>query len=284
MKKLIFFCYVMIEFFGKPSPIHAQINISEQLDIVFRNPSGKDYSNKTFVGFSNFDVLKLRLFFDAVLGENKTVFTQIVFNNNRIIPYAAYIKFSNIFDRNINLNVGLIPNTIGTYGPRTYADKNPLIGTPLVYNYHTSLSLGKSLNSLESLNNLKGKGYMNYGLLILYDFCWNTGIEIYGNKGNMDWSVGALSGSVTAPTLSIKKDLSQMTARLGLYITPELSIHLSGFMGPYISQYPERENPIDVNDYFNTGGGFSLHYTGSYLDIHSEIFGTKWEPNPIMKI
>ncbi len=277
MKKLLIVSTIILIALGGVEPNQAQVTVNKQLDIVFRNPSGKDYSNKTFAGFSNFDLLRLRLFFDAALADDKVVFTQILFDNKRVTLYGAYIRFTNILDRNLNLNLGLIPNPFGTFGPRTYADKNPLIGTPLVYNYHTAFSLIKSLDSVDALRAIRGQGYANYGLPILYDFCWNSGLEIYGNKGNIDWSLGALSGSVSAPTLSIKKDIPQFMGRLGFYFTPEFSLHLSGFTGPYISQYPERDDSLEVNDFLNSGGGFSIHYRGAYLDIYSEIFGTQWE-------
>jgi len=258
-------------------PIRAQVTINQQLDMVFRNPSANDYTNKTFAKLSNFDFLRLRLFFDAVISTDKVLFSQILINDNRFILFGAYMRFTNIYGNDLNLNIGLIPNTVGSFGPRTYSNKNPLIGTPLVYNYHTALSLASSLENIQDLLELRGQGYKYYGLPILYDFCWNSGLELYGSLGNLFWSIGFLSGSVSAPSISLKKDRPQITGRLGYYITPEFKLNISGFRGPYIFQYPQREKALDVNNYLNSGIGISLHYLGSYMDIHSEIFTTQWE-------
>lgn len=278
MKRRLRVYIIILLTVGGIVPSEAQVIVNEQLDIVIRNPSAKDFSNKTFSGLSNFDLLRFRLFFDAPVADDKAVLIQILFDNYQVWTYGAYLRLSNILGRNLNLNIGLIPNPYGSFGPRTYADQNPLIGTPLVYNYHSALSLKRSLTSVDSLRSIRGKGYANGGLPILYDFCWNSGIEIYGSKGNIDWSLGALSGSVSKPTRALEKDLPQLTGKVSFYFTPEFSLTLSGFAGPYILKYPDRS--FNVNDFLNTGGGVSWHYMGEYIDVYSEVFGARWEqPN-----
>jgi len=102
--------------------------------------------------------------------------------------------------------LGLIPGTIGSFAPRTYSDKNPLVGVPLLYNFHTAInprSLGSSgtLAELSAAKDVRSRG----GLPVIYDACWNTGIEIYGSAGNLDYSFGILSGSVSNPTVDQTK-------------------------------------------------------------------------------
>ena len=122
-----------------------------QLDIVIRNPDAKDNTNKSFAKYSNFDFVRARLFFDAQPAENVSVFFQLFTDNKKIEIYAAYVRIS-LLEKSLNLHVGLIPNTVGIWGPRTYSDKNPFIGVPLLHNYHTSYSIFRAIS--KDVNNL----------------------------------------------------------------------------------------------------------------------------------
>ncbi len=258
----------------------AQYQVSGQLDLVVRNNSAVDGSNKTFKNFSNFDFVRARIFFDAQPTEKVSVFTQVLVNNSSFQLYGAYVRLSKVGGRDINIHAGLIPNPVGLWGPRTYSDKNPLIGSPLMYLYHTALSPGPDQNDNQELLDSRGKGFKHYGLPMMYDPCWNTGIEVFGAIGMVDWSVGALSGSISAPRTQREKDLPQMTTRLGLYFSPVFSLQFSGFAGPYLSDVSDFYTPFeqeDAEEYLNLGGGIGAHYDYGMLEMYGEAFVARWE-------
>lgn len=271
--KILFFIILFV------SVSFAQIQVSGQLDVVVHNSDARDYSNKTFAGFSNFDALRLRLFFDAQPAENVTVFTQVLVNEDRFNLYAAYMRLS-LFEKELNMHIGLIPNTVGIWGPRTYSDKNPFIGTPLMYTYHSSYILSKISGDVTDFVAGRGKGYENGGLPILYDFCWNTGIELFGSYGIMDWSIAAISGSVTHPSRHQEKSIPQFTTRLVFLPIPEITFGVSGFWGSYLTKDNVKELPgitKSANDLINKGGGFSFVLSRGYFEIFSETFWTAWD-------
>jgi len=279
-KKFLFIFFLLYMAIGSSGL--SQVYISGQTDIVVRNASAIDYSNKTFAWFSNFNFIRSRLFFDAQPGEDITVFTQILMDNGEFNLYGAYLRLSGFPAENVNIHVGLIPNTVGTWGPRTYSNKNPLIGVPLLYNYHTSLRT-RTVQTPEMIFNARGTGAIIRGAPLLYDTCWNGGIEFFGSYGILDWSVAALSGSVSAPRLQPRKDLPQLTAKAGFFFSPEFNLTLSAFSGPYFDQYDEageKAVSFDVEDYLNSGTGISVNYAHGYLQFNSEAFFAEWEhPN-----
>jgi hypothetical protein len=267
----------------------SQVQISGQLDVVLRNPNAVDNSNKTFINFSNYDFYRTRIFLDAKPAENVTVFTQILVDNGEFNLYGAYIRLS-FFEELLNFHLGLIPNTVGIWGPRTYSDKNPFIAVPLVYNYHTSYAL-KGLDPGEDIFTttpdgiiaLKGKGYLFRGLPVLYDACWNSGLEIFGSYKMFDWSLAAISGSASYPARQPARDLPQVTTRLTYFPIAHINVSLSGYYGPYLNDEiidilnVETGTVKSVNDFINSGVGVSFVYSGEYFEIFSEAFHSAWD-------
>jgi len=262
------------------SNVFAQYEVRGQLDVVMRNTSSDDYTNKTFKHYSNFDFVRTRLFFDSKVAEDATVFSQVLIDNSSFQLYGAYLRLSGLAGPALNVHVGLIPNTVGTWGPRTYSNRNPLIGVPLMYIYHSALTLSDFQTTPQELLEYRGAGYTAFGLPMMYDACWNTGVDFFGSVGMIDWSIAALSGAVSAPTIQREKNIPQFTAKLGFYFSPMFNVSVSGFAGPYISTIPEEyaeASPGNANDYLNLGGGVSASYAAGYLQIFAEAFACRWE-------
>ena len=259
----------------------AQVQVSGLVDLVARNANEEDRTNLTFRKESPFHTMRARLFFDAPLDDNNAAFVQLMMDDYQINLYGAYIRLANLAGPYLNLHLGLIPNTLGTWGPRTYSDKNPLIGTPLLWVHHSSFVPGADSppTTVDELVALKSSR-SHYGLPVMYDNCWNTGAELFGSAGPIDYSVGLLNGSVSKPTITQRKNIPQATARLAYVFGPQLIIGLNGYAGPYLWDdlfqvpLPDGKNS---EDYLNYGGGCDLAFSQGYLEVHSEIFYSVWE-------
>ena len=267
------------------SSAFAQMQISGLSDILLKNAEESDVTNLTFRGLSNFHSLRTRLFFDGIIDRDVFLFVQVLIDNADVFQlYAAYARFQNLSGPKLNLQLGLIPSTIGSFAPRTYSDKNPLVGVPLLYNFHTALvprSLGSSgtLAELSAAKDTRSRG----GLPVIYDACWNTGIEIYGSAGNLDYSFGMLSGSVSKPTVEQSKDMPQFTSHLVYNFGPGFKFGASAYYGPYLFDDIFGEGDMLDNasfkssDYINAGVGYELYFAKRYLEIYSEAFYSTWE-------
>ena len=276
---------VVLALFFCSSSAFAQMQVSGLSDILFKNAEESDVTNLTFLGFSNFHSLRTRLFFDGTIDRDVYFFAQILVDNlTGFQLYAAYARFQNLSGPKLNLQLGLIPATIGSFAPRTYSDKNPLVGVPLLYNFHTAInprSLGSSgtLAELSAAKDARSRG----GLPVIYDACWNTGIEIYGSAGNLDYSFGILSGSVSKPTVDQTKEIPQFTSRFVYNFGPGFKFGASVYYGPYLFEEIFGEGDILENtqfrssDFINAGIGYELYYAKRYLEIFSEAFYSTWE-------
>jgi len=266
-----------------PLGARADVQVSGLADFVIRNSREKDITNFTFRGFSNFQTIRTRLFFDGIVDDNTAFFAQVLVNLNTFQLYGAYAQFRNLYHNYLNANLGIIPIPIGSYGPRTYSNKNPLIGTPLLYNFHTVLdpyNLGQNGTIAELRAGKTNRSI--YGVPVIYDACWSTGAELYGTAGKFDYSLGLMFGSVSKPSLDQTRDMPQFTTHLTYNFQPGFKLGMSAFMGPYMSEGDIEEygalTPVpDPNDFFNTGIGYEFYYSARFFEVYSEGYTTNWE-------
>jgi hypothetical protein len=100
---------------------------------------------------------------------------------------------------------GKMPWIIGTYGPRTYSDRKPLIGTPLIYQYHTTLRYDAIPPNADALLAVAGRGQYGVqyggatskfrGMPVIYDFCWDAGLAVTGSQSGLEYAVGMINGA-----------------------------------------------------------------------------------------
>ena len=275
------FTLIVVLLCAATSSLQAEVNVAGMADIVFKNSDNDDFTNITFKQHSPFHTLRTRLFFDAALGDNSAAFVQLMTDNNSVIIYGAYIRFTDLAGKYLNLQAGYIPTPVGSFGARVYSDKNPLIGTPLLFNYHSNIVayISDSMRSVEQLLPRRDTRF-NLGLPVVYDACWNTGVEIYGSAGKLDYSLGLVSGSVSLPTLEQAKDIPQVTTKLNYYFHPGFMIGAAGFYGPYLSDKVYGDvlpDGHDYDEYMNGGVGYDFYWSSRFIEFYSETYFAMWE-------
>src|SRR5207247_241688 len=91
-------------------------------------------------GDSPFDPAGVRLFAESKVNDRVQVFAQVVLHDaSSLYLDGAYLMYTPAEGRDLHVLAGKIPWAVGTWGPRTYSSRNPLIGTPLIYAHHTTL-------------------------------------------------------------------------------------------------------------------------------------------------
>jgi hypothetical protein len=255
------------------SPAAAEVKLSGLLDLLARNRQD-DVTNVTFRGTSNLNAVRGRAFLDASVSDRMDAFVQVqVDRYDDFFLYGAYVRVRDLGP--VGVQAGIIPWTVGNWGPRTYSDRNPLVGVPLVWNHHTSLN-PREAQDLDALLAARDERTSS-GLPVLYDNCWNVGAEAYGQAGAFDWSLGILAGSATLPTREQRKDVPQGTGRVAWWVTPSIALAADGWVGPYLFDDLEAAQGVDPVDYLNAGFGGDFVATFRYLEIHSEMYRSLWE-------
>jgi hypothetical protein len=195
------------------------------------------------------------------------------------------VRFSDPKGRDINLEVGKIPLHVGAFSNRADAQKNSLIGSPIVYQYHVNVRDDQFPLLPDDIVANQGRGYFtNYGpggyngsgqaLSILYENCWDFGAVVVGTASPFEFAAGITNGTVGSMVGTDTNDGKQVLGRIGIVPAPWLRAGVSAARGPYLIRRLDDELPPghNVNDYNQifAGGDLEVSYdrvvlTGEYV-------------------
>lgn len=257
------------------SAANAEIFLSGQLALVGRNLT-KNPSNKTNLGYSAFDLVSLRTFLDARITDRLAGFVQFYTGGTAytdMMLYGAYIRYDHT--PRLHLEAGLIPTPVGMWGTRIYAGENPLVGSPLMFQYKTSLAVYGPLQT-EPEGILEERGEDEYSPIV-YDFCWNTGIHGYASVGPFDAGLALTNGSLGSTKREMTYNRPNVAVHANWIPTPFLTVGAWGSVGPYLSLSMEPQLPPGgvVEDYNQETVGGLLHAAWSHWDVHAEVFADR---------
>lgn len=251
------------------APTRAEFYPSGQITMVGRNKDVTDLSNKTNANFSPFDALAARVFLDSRATDRVSGFLQVYASDySGMTLYGAYIRYDH--SSAFHVEAGLIPTPVGLWGPRTYADKNPLIGVPSIYQFKTALKVRGTLQT--SASDILGARGTSANNPIVYDFCWNTGVHAYGSVGPFDLGGALLNGSLGSPARQITYDRPSAAGHVSYAAGPWLTIGIWGAAGPFLNPNtgPGLPDGKRVEDYNQITGGALAHAASGRWEAYAE--------------
>lgn len=254
----------------------AQVHVSALLSMVARNQDAALESNKTNFGITTFDAVYSRLFLDATVTDRLSAFIQMFSHGyDGAIFYGAYVRYDHT--PNTHIEAGLIPVPVGLWPPRTYADKNPLVSVPAIYQYKTPVDGYKELQtSPEEL--LDERGESEYAP-ILYEFCWNTGVHAYASYRQFDFGVAVLNGSLGVPRREIVYRRPAGAVHVNWVPTPYATVGGWVAAGPYLSPAFGSGLPAGkrVEDYNQLTAGALLQASAGHAELNAEMIVNRFE-------
>lgn len=222
--------------------------------------------------------------------EHISAFAEAIFDDGRAPRlFGAFVRFSDPGGRDVHLEAGKIPLHVGSFPNRSMASKNPLIGSPLVYQYHPNVRDDQIPVRPEDIVANQARGYFTdyaaggltglgprgtgQALSILYENCWDVGVVVVGTAAPFEFAIGATNGTVGSMVSTDNNDGKQVLGRIGVAPTPWLRAGVSAARGPYLSRDLERFLPGRDADDFNqvyAGADLELSYdravlTGEYV-------------------
>lgn len=243
-------------------------------------------------GDNPFDPYGVRMFVESQVNPQFAVFGQVVLHD-AVAPYVdgAYVMWTPRTDRDFHVMAGKVPWLIGTFAPRTYSDKNPLIGKPLLYQHHTSLVWFMAPPSADALLASAGTGQAGVaylggavrGMPAVDDSWWDTGIMANGSLQPLEFSLGLTTGTPGWGNGGEDENRGKTTlGRIGLAPTPWLRVGASGAYGPYLVQgtstpMPPNRRPEDYHQQIVMG---DLEVLQGHAELRAEALANTWEtPN-----
>lgn len=254
------------------------------------NESGRTFNRHT-QGDSQFDPYRVRLFLDAEVTPGFTVFLQSIQHEGGHFPIemdAAYLRWTPWPECDLHVQAGKVPWPVGTWGPRTYSDKNRLIGSPLMYQYHTCLAWDDVPRTIDQLVAAAGTGQSglaysfghSYGMTVVDDRWWDVGVVALGSLHGFEFSLGASQGTPGWPEPNADDTPgSGFLGRVGFSPVPELRVGVSGSYGPWMPTWSEwaLAEGASLRDYNESTAMADAALAFGRIDVQAEGYQKSWE-------
>jgi len=259
------------------------------IDVTATGHSEGFQANSLTRGDNPFDPYGLRLVLEGTVNPQFSVFGQIVLHDpSGVYVDGAYAMWTPGAEHDFHVLAGKIPWIIGTFAPRTYSDKNPLIGKPLIYQHHTTLVWFTTPPNADALLASRGTGQVGigylggegYGMAIVDDSWWDTGVVANGSAHGVEYALGVTNGTPGwGNTGEDENRGNTLLGRIGFTPIPWLRFGASGARGPYLikdlgTTLPPGKRPEDYDQQLVMG---DLEVLQGHFELRAEAVANTWE-------
>jgi len=156
--------------------------------------------------------------------------------------YALYLRWRPFAAREIQLQAGRIPPVFGAFPRRRYAQDNPLVSWPLVWQYLTTVRPDALPPSADALLAQRGSGwrveYPGYasaaGVPPASAARWDAGLEARYGHGPLALAVAVTRGTLSDPRFEETNDGKQVSARVEWTAAAGLELGASAAHGEFL--------------------------------------------------
>ena len=279
MRRLTILLLIILAGLAPLSHLCAQLTWSGDVAVLVKGLDRHLTENQNFRGDDPFNEIRLRLFPRHWVNDRIAFFGELLYDNGTALRVnGAYVVINSLLEyQGINLKAGLIPSPFGNYSLRsTYFNLNPLIGIPLMWQYRTPM-LTNEYPTNEALHLEKVKAKAGYGNApIGYDACWETGVELFGDLGRLEYSLALTDGAMSSPGASANNG-RQLMARLGLNFTAGSRLGFSVARGPHFVPSAATDDFPRVEDFQATVAGVYAQFIVNHLQLYGELVRSTWE-------
>jgi hypothetical protein len=167
-------------------------------------------------------------------------------HGDRLQAFALFARIRPWPARRFDIQIGRIPPTFGAFGKSAYGASNLLIGTPLAYQYLTSLRPDALPATTDDLVRMRGRGWLasyplgnatpDRGLPFINSVRLDTGVQVHGVNGIVEWTGAVTAGSLSNPRVSDDNDGHQVAGRAVVRPWSALAVGGSIARGAFLSR------------------------------------------------
>ena len=248
------------------------------------------YFNDTSYGRSSMRLVRLRLDAALRLGGRAAVLVEGRADNGEGLTVAAlYLRLRPFPERAFDVQAGRIPPVFGALARRTYGADNPLIGSPLAYQYLTSLRGDSLPATADDLLVMRGRGWRtrytigstvwDRGLPVIAGDRWDTGVEVRIGVDPVSVTAALTQGTLSDPRVEDDNDGKQIAGRVEVRPALGLVLGASVARGEYVTREAGLALPAAprLESYRQKALGMDLEYARGYWVIRSETVLSRWE-------
>ena len=217
----------------------------------------------------------------AVLGELRSE------NLQAVAPFALYARVRPFPGRRIDLQIGRIPPTFGSFSRRVYSHDNPLIGYPLAYQYLTSIRADAAPADADELLRMRGRGWLaSYsrgnpeaapGVPLVSAFSWDTGVQVAAGWNVVSVAAAVTNGTASNPRVTDDNGGKQLTFRATAEPATGFVVGGSFARGEFLSRRVLALLPAGSDDrYTQRAYGADVEYSRDHWIVRAETVLSEW--------
>ncbi|HEY7791486.1 MAG TPA: hypothetical protein VIC33_13285 [Vicinamibacterales bacterium] len=265
---------------------HLVIGAQASLTMSPRDPG---YFNDSDYDHNLLRLLRVSVSGVVHAGDHVSLLAELQTENwDALHPYAFYVRVRPWTDRAFDIQAGRIPPVFGAFSRRPYESDNILIGTPLAYQYQTSLRPDALPATADDLLRMRGRGWeVSYplgasgstaGMPLVAGYRWDTGVEVRAGDRPLSVSAAVTNGTLGNPLVGDDNAGKQVSGRIEWQPVAGLILGASGARGAFLADNALDSLPVGVSRSGLTQESFGAdaEYSRGYWLVRGEAIVSRW--------
>lgn len=230
-----------------PVPEARRVTGGAEVSIVAGPVDDEAFFNYTDYEHNELRIARVRLLGEwrlasrlSILGEARTE------NGDGVQVPALYMRWQPWEHRDLNIQIGRIPPVIGSFARRAYGRDNVVIGSPLTYQYLSSLRPDALPTNADDLLRMRGRGWqptyplgsqsIGPGVPVISSSRWDTGAEATWRNHAMEVAGAVTLGSPATPVVRDPSDGLMYSGRVAFRLPGATTMGFSAARGAWIDR------------------------------------------------
>jgi hypothetical protein len=171
---------------------------------------------------------------------------------------AWYLRWQPFGRRDLTVQAGRIPPLVGAFPRRAYDRQNVVVGSPLAYQYLTSLRPDALPATTDDILRMRGRGWQPFypigsaasgpGIPLVSASRWDTGVEAHWTRGILEFAGALTLGSPAVPVIRETNDGRAYAARVAVAVPAGPTIGASAGAGAWVDRKATAALPPGAGD------------------------------------
>ena len=252
-------------------------------------PADPGFFNYTSYEFSALRNLRLGVSAEVRANDRVQVLAEVRLDQGRLLEaYGVFVRVRPFASRRFDIQAGRIPPTFGAMSRTSYGSGNMLIGQPLAYQYLTSIRADALPATPDDLLRMRGRGWLSNfpvgnpapgpGLPIVNTSRWDTGVQVHGVSGMVDWTGSITAGSLSDPRFRDNNAGRQFAARAVVRPSASVAIGASISRGDWLNRVLE-DQLVGTSSHERARQlaiGGDVEYSAGHFLVRGEAIRSTW--------
>lgn len=207
-------------------------------------------------------------------------------NLEHIRPFALYARIRPFPGRAFDVQIGRIPPTFGTFARQAYSRDNLLIGSPLAYQYLTSLRADALPANPDELVRMRSRGWLtsytvgdqseDRGVPLVSATTWDTGVQFSGRWRAVEMTGAITNGTASRPRVSDDNGGKQIATRVTFTPTPGITVGSSYARGAFTTRRVLNQLSQPDGSYAQEAHGLDLSISRGHWLMRADAMTSAW--------